>query len=56
MSDIQLACQADWREAPVHLRQASRREGHLMKKDDELHDVGVGLLPEGFLLFAEQFS
>jgi hypothetical protein len=26
----------------------------LMKKNDELHEVGVGLLPEGFLALAEQ--
>jgi hypothetical protein len=25
-----------------------------MKKDDELHEVGVGLLPEGFLATAKE--
>jgi len=29
-------------------------EGHFVEQDDELHKVGVGLLPEGFLAFAEQ--
>jgi len=28
--------------------------GGLMKKDDELHEVGVGLLPEGFLATAKE--
>ena len=29
-------------------------EGELMKEEDELHKVGVGLLPDEFLAFAEQ--
>src|SRR5580658_4347668 len=29
-------------------------EGDLVEQDDELHEVCVGLLPEGFLAFAEE--
>ena len=29
-------------------------EGDLVEQDDELHKVCVGLLPEGFLAFAEE--
>ena len=38
----------------VDIEQGDVIEKHFVEQDDELHHVGVGLLPEGFLAPAEQ--
>src|SRR6266446_343345 len=38
----------------INIEEGHVVEGHLVEQDDELHEVGVGLLPEGFLAFAEE--
>ena len=40
--------------AGVNVEQGHVVVEHLMQQDDELHQVGVGLLPEGFLALAEE--
>ena len=38
----------------VNVKQGHVVVGDLVKLDDELDEVGVGLLPEGFLAFTEE--